>query len=295
MGFKLFAPPFLSCPRCHPDPQRPVYCETNAFSYLGNRAYAGSRRSHCNHEFSLYSALRVTTRGHQLGLVNAFSHRRWESALPVVPGEIADIRIPVMPELKPFLAFATALGGQPFDAQIAIVAEDRAIAMTAPLPAEPVNNEPPRLGITVHYHDSAAEIAWSSFLYESIADYVAKRHWLAIVKLAASIEIFADCLYDKYLRDKARVAPEVAMRIVEDGSSWEARFRRIEDLVTQLLPLEAHARYASSHVFFRQSVRKPRQEFLRGAVEGWAYEEASRAFEAAFDVLWTFDELNQLV
>lgn len=294
MRLKLFAPPFLNCPLCHPDPQWPVYYETSAFSYLGNRAYAGSRRSHCSHEFSLYSALRVMTRGGQLGLVNAFSHKQWESSVPIAPGEIADIRIPVVPELKPFLAFGTAFGGQPFKADITIIADNRGIATTAPVPAEPTNDEAPRLGVTVHYHDSSEETAWSSLLYESIIDYVQKRHWLAIVKLAASLEVFADCLYDKYLRDKGRVLPDIAMRLV-DEASWETRFHRIEDLVVQLLPLEAQARYAASLVIFRLSVLKPRQELLRGAVQGWAYEEASRAFEAAFDLLWTFDELNQLI
>jgi len=294
-GLKLFAPTQLSCPLCHPDPQWPVYYETSAFSYTGDRAYQGSRRSHCNHEFSLYSALRVMTRGGQLGLVNAFSHKQWQSAVPIVPGQSIDIRIPVVPQLKPFLAFGAANGGEAFTAELTIIADNHAVALTTAAQGERVSDEAPRLVVTVHYHDSTAPSAWSSLLYESLADYAHKRHSLAIVKLAASIEIFADCLYDKYLRDKARALPDVAARILEDAASWEARFRRIEDIVALLLPLEAQARYVAAAPMFRQSVRKPRLEFLRGAVEAWAHDEASRAFEAAFDVLWTFDELSQLV
>jgi hypothetical protein len=292
---KLFAPPLLSCPLCHPDPQWPVYYETTAFSYTGNRAYEGTRRSHCSHEFSLYSALRVMTRGGQLGIVNAFSHKQWQSAVPIVPGQSIDIRIPVVDGLKPFVAFGAANGGEAFSAEIIIIADNRAVALTSAAAGERVSDEAPRLALTVHYRDSSEETAWSALLYESLADYAHKRHWRAIVKLAASIEIFADRLYDKYLRDKGRVVPDVAARILEDGSSWEMRFRRIEDIAALLLPLEAQARYVAAAPLFRQSVRKPRLDCVRGTAEGWAYDEASRAFEAAFDVLWTFDELNQLV
>lgn len=288
----LFAPEFLICPICNPDPGQRTGYEVRSFRDLGGRRYRGTITTRCEHEFSLYESVRQSIRGGLFGVVGAFAHDQWHSVSPITPGDFINISLPTIADHQPFAALATSYA-VPFQSNITITESNSVAIATTRMRVDAKFDGEPSLGLVVYFRRNLGDEAWATLLYESINDYLHRRHWLSIFKLATSIEIFADRLYERYLVERANVDQNVAATILRGARSWNDRFRRMADVIKIILPAQAIDRYRSSSRLFTRDVREPRNEFAHGIGSGWAYEEASRAYVAAFDVLWTFDELNE--
>lgn len=289
----LFAPTFLSCPVCNADPHTAVGFEIGAFTLLGADRYTGNAATRCSHEFSLYDALRPRVGRGYFGIASVYAHRQWTTLLDVTPGDYYRVEIPEIAAHVPFVALGTVYG-PPFHLDVSIVSPSILVVSTSRLQYEgPRFTEPPKLSLIVYYHRAIPQEGWPSLLYDSVADYLQKRHWLSIFKLATSVELYSDQLFERYLLNCSLIAPDIVERMVDSARSWNARFSRLADLVRLFLSEEMENLYRKSAGPFSQHVRSARNRFAHEHVTGWGYEEASRAFEAAFDVLWVFDKLDE--
>jgi hypothetical protein len=151
--------------------------------------------------------------------------------------------------------------------------------------------------IAVWFYKANPSQNWMEVFYESLSDYLHHRYQLAIFKLASSAELWADGLFERYLKSNAKLDEKVVGRIMrEQRSAWGTKFDRAKDLVSIFLDEADQKRFANSKEPFRKFVREPRNDFAhRGTSSSLKHEDAGEAYKAAFDVLWTMDQLEKFV
>jgi hypothetical protein len=287
----LFNPEFLACPTCNPKMENHWSSYgRGGFKLVSNGVFACVH----GHQFTLYDSVSRLMHGGVFGIIQAFAHHHWSTSLSFTPGEFIQLPLPTLTNFRPFVASAAPAYAHAHTQQTFLTDTHVGISTsTIKSSNETKFDGQPQLMVTVWFYSTTEDGGWNELLYESLSDYLHHRYHLAIFKLASSAEVWADALFEKYLINNGKLANKVTEGILrEQRSSWRVKFNRIRDLASVFLDKDPQERFAKSREPFDTFVRTPRNDFAhRGSLVTRKHEDATDAYVAALDVLWTMDHL----
>ena len=154
--------------------------------------------------------------------------------------------------------------------------------------------KPYTITVWAYSYDSLFAPGWKRLLYDGLHDFAERRNLLAIFKLATSVELYADLVFEKYLIKKS-ISPRLSNRLRGSARTWPARAARVADLALSLLTDQEAKQYEVARPGYKKLVREPRNLFAHGHTEEVTEEATSNAYGAAFDILWTINKIEKAV
>lgn len=286
----IFNPAMLGCPVCTP-PGSLHGLQTRTFF---TTTPAGLLLCSRGHEFSLYQSLKVQTTFGRDGILSVFAHEQRAVLGPATAGKIVALRIAEISGFQPFALIVHDTN--PFmHNHVAVLEEGQTIVATSAKIGDAPSVAPWNLFGAVYFYRTEQNVLWYQILYDALTDFSQNRGRSAIIKLGAAIDQFADHIFERYLKQNRHLAEVVIQGIVQSARNWEDRIKRIQGLAGVLLPAEDQNRLRAARKPYERKVRGLRNEAAHPTRGDLEVEQVEAAFEAAFDIMWTFDRLDATI
>lgn len=245
-----------------------------------------------HHKFHIKDSLKRSVEGGLFGICSVFSHYCWHKTIPIEIGSTIPITTTTDSELKAFAAFATPKN-TPSHINIDINSNQNGIYIHSSKFENWKNISSGELSVAVYHYKTTSDVGWITLFYDSISDFTKAHHSLSIFKLATSIEIYTDHLYETYVKNHSSMSSDIIDEMVSSARTWRAKSERITYVIKEMLGKQAALSFKTFLKCFERDVRVPRNAFAHGLPKGWDYDSAAAAFVSAFDILWLLIKLEQ--
>lgn len=294
----IFDPVFLGCPVCNSGKQSSSGYRTSAHTLIQKDLYRGYD---CQHEFTLYEALKQECKVGVFGILNVFAHWQWSNEETITVGRIHNFTLPIPENIQPFSAFLTPSvpdGAEaiPFFPKVLVLGPTELAITTSAVANTPTKNIGGEMNLMIGIYGCRNKDAsgWQTLLYESLTDFSEQRYALAIFKLATSAELLCDRVFELYMEKKG-VTEGLTKRLLGAGRYWDARFSRTLEVCGDYLSADEMTELGSLRGPFQLAVRNFRNSFAHDTSEPPKHKDVVRAFEAAFPLFWHLDKVRGCV
>jgi hypothetical protein len=231
-----------------------------------------------------------------------FSHWTWSTQIQLTVGNILRVPIPVPTGYTIFaVPLPTAIMGNVeegehcFPSLFMIDGNTILIGTTAhKTEKNPIGKKFDKLFLDVFCYESADRAGWMKILYSSLSNLVQGNTNTAVLLLATALELYSDYLFQKYLERKS-VDRKLIENVTLSVKPWRLKADRVTDILEAIMPRFDKSAFNKHLEQFRQKVRDPRNEYVHEHSRDLTKPEAHEAFCAAFELLWKYDQLDELL
>lgn len=231
-----------------------------------------------------------------------FSHWTWMSRTQLTVGNILRIPIPVPAGFTIFaVPLPTAIMGNVEEGEhcfpsLFLIDENTVLIGTTAHKTKknPVGKTFDNVGLNVFCYESRDKAGWMKILYSSLSNLAQGNTNTAVLLLATALELYSDYLLHKYLERKI-VAQKLIENVTHSVKAWRLKADRVTLILETLMPGFDKPAFNKELEQFRQKVRDPRNAYVHEHSKDLTKPEAHAAFCAAFELLWKYDQLDEIL
>ncbi len=231
-----------------------------------------------------------------------FSHWTWMSQIQLTIGNILRLSIPVPAGYSIFaVPLPTAIMGNVEEGEhcfpsLFLIDESTVLIGTTAHKTEknPVGKIFDNLVLTVFCYESRDKAGWMRILYSSLSNLAQGNTNTAVLLLATALELYSDYLLHKYLEKKI-VTQKLIENVTHSAKAWRQKADRVALILETIMPGFDKPAFNKDLEQYRQKVRDPRNAYVHEHSTDLSKPAAHEAFCAAFELLWKYDQLDEIL